>query len=59
MLSFGTYVGMAAISSVKGGGIPYGVILRLGAVETVSRHTEIPNGLTRKICRNLSLPEIG
>ena len=26
---FGTYVGMAAISSVKDGDIPYGVIRRL------------------------------
>ncbi|MYC80769.1 MAG: type II toxin-antitoxin system HicA family toxin, partial [Acidobacteria bacterium] len=24
-----------------------------GAVETVPRHTEIPNRLARKICRNL------
>ena len=30
-----------------------------GAVETVPRHTEIPNGLARKICRNLSVPEVG
>mgnify|MGYP003545034731 FL=1 len=30
-----------------------------GAVEAVPRHTEIPNGLTRKICRNLSVPEVG
>ena len=59
MLSCGTYVGMAAISSVKDGDIPYGVIPTTGAVETVPRHTEIPNGLARKICRNLSVPEIG
>jgi len=30
-----------------------------GAVEAVPRHTEIPNGLTRKICRNLSVPAVG
>ena len=29
-----------------------------GAVESVPRHQEIPNGLARKICRNLSVPEI-
>ncbi len=30
-----------------------------GAVEAVPRHIEIPNGLARKICRNLSVPEVG
>ena len=30
-----------------------------GAVEAVPRHTEIPNGLARKICRNLAVPEVG
>jgi hypothetical protein len=30
-----------------------------GAVEAVPRHTEIPNRLAKKICRNLSVPEIG
>jgi len=30
-----------------------------GAVEAVPRHLEIPNGLARKICRNLSVPEVG
>jgi predicted RNA binding protein YcfA (HicA-like mRNA interferase family) len=30
-----------------------------GAVEAVPRHTEIPNGLAREICRNLSVPEVG
>ena len=30
-----------------------------GAVEAVPRHTEISNVLARKICRNLSVPEIG
>ena len=30
-----------------------------GAMEAVPRHTEIPNGLARKICRNLSVPEVG
>ena len=29
-----------------------------GAVEAVLRHLEIPNGLARKICRNLSVPEV-
>ena len=30
-----------------------------GAVEAVPRHTEISNVLARKICRNLSVPEVG
>jgi hypothetical protein len=30
-----------------------------GAVEAVPRHMAIPNGLARKICRNLSVPEVG
>jgi len=30
-----------------------------GAVEAIPRHTEIPNNLARKICRGLSVPEIG
>ncbi|MEQ1757820.1 MAG: type II toxin-antitoxin system HicA family toxin [Vicinamibacterales bacterium] len=30
-----------------------------GAVEAVPRHTEIPNVLARKICRNLGIPEPG
>jgi len=30
-----------------------------GAVETVPRHTEISDVLARKICRGLSVPEIG
>ncbi len=30
-----------------------------GAVEAVPRHTEIPNVLARKICRNLGIPELG
>lgn len=30
-----------------------------GAVEAVPRHTEIPNILARKICRNLGIPEPG
>ena len=33
--------------------------LRTGEVETVPRHTEIPNLLARKICRGLSVPQIG
>jgi len=28
-----------------------------GESETVPRHTEIPERLARRICRNLSLPE--
>ncbi|MGH8467919.1 MAG: type II toxin-antitoxin system HicA family toxin [Gammaproteobacteria bacterium] len=30
-----------------------------GAVEAVPRHTEISNKLARKICRSLSVPEVG
>jgi mRNA interferase HicA len=30
-----------------------------GAVEAVPRHTEVSNQLARKICRSLSIPEIG
>lgn len=30
-----------------------------GAVEAVPRHTEIQNGLARKICRGLGVPELG
>ncbi|MGA3168870.1 MAG: addiction module toxin, HicA family [Terriglobia bacterium] len=30
-----------------------------GAVEAVPRHTEISNLLANKICRNLSVPEMG
>jgi hypothetical protein len=30
-----------------------------GAVEAIPRHSEISNLLARKICRNLSIPEIG
>ena len=30
-----------------------------GAVEAIPRHAEIANLLVRKICRNLSVPEIG
>ncbi len=30
-----------------------------GQVEAVPRHTEIPNVLARKICRGLSVPEVG
>jgi len=32
---------------------------RTGQVEAVTRHVEIPNVLARKICRGLSVPEIG
>ena len=30
-----------------------------GAVEAIPRHTEIANNLAGKICRGLSIPEIG
>lgn len=30
-----------------------------GAVEAVPRHSEIPDRLARRICRNLSVPEVG
>ncbi|HSS76181.1 MAG TPA: type II toxin-antitoxin system HicA family toxin [Thermoanaerobaculia bacterium] len=30
-----------------------------GAVEAIPRHTEISDILARKICRNLSVPELG
>lgn len=32
---------------------------RTGWIEAVSRHTEVPNRLVRKICKQLSIPEIG
>ena len=32
---------------------------RIGQMEAVPRHTEIPDRLARKICRGLSVPEIG
>ena len=32
---------------------------RTGEVEAVPRHTEIADKLARKICRGLSVPEIG
>ncbi len=31
---------------------------KTGAVEAVPRHTEVSNQLARKICRNLSVPEL-
>ena len=30
-----------------------------GQTETVPRHTEVPDKLARKICRGLSVPEVG
>jgi mRNA interferase HicA len=30
-----------------------------GAAEAVPRHTEIANGLARKICRGLGIPPVG
>jgi mRNA interferase HicA len=32
---------------------------RTGHIEAIPRHVEIPNMLVQKICRNLSIPEIG
>ena len=32
---------------------------RTGAVEAVPRHNEVADQLSRRICRNLSIPEIG
>jgi len=32
---------------------------RTGEVEAIPRHTEIPDKLARKICRGLSVPEVG
>ena len=32
---------------------------RTGAMEAVPRHTDIANQLARKICRSMSIPEIG
>lgn len=32
---------------------------KTGAVEAIPRHTEISNNLARKICRGLSVPEVG
>lgn len=32
---------------------------KTGAVEAIPRHVEVSNILARKICRTLSLPEIG
>ncbi|MBI1993725.1 MAG: type II toxin-antitoxin system HicA family toxin [Deltaproteobacteria bacterium] len=43
----------------EGGAHSLWVNPRTGAVEAIPRHTEIPNRLARKICRNLSVPEIG
>lgn len=33
--------------------------MRTGQMEAIPRHTEIPDILARKICRGLSIPEIG
>lgn len=32
---------------------------RTGEVEAIPRHSEIPNKLAHKICRGLSVPEMG
>ncbi len=32
---------------------------RTGAVEAVPRHNELSDALARKICRGLSVPEVG
>ncbi|MCD4726604.1 MAG: type II toxin-antitoxin system HicA family toxin [Pirellulales bacterium] len=31
---------------------------RTGLIQAIPRHTEIPNLLAKKICRNLSIPKI-
>jgi predicted RNA binding protein YcfA (HicA-like mRNA interferase family) len=31
---------------------------KTGQVEAIPRHIEIPNGLAKKICRGLSVPEV-
>jgi hypothetical protein len=43
----------------EGAGHSLWVSARTGQVEAVPRHTEVPNVLARKICRGLSVPEIG
>ena len=32
---------------------------RTGAVEAIPRHNELSDQLARRICRNLSVPEVG
>ena len=32
---------------------------RTGAVEAIPRHNELSDQLVRRVCRNLSVPEIG
>ena len=32
---------------------------RTGELEAIPRHSEIPNKLAHKICRGLSVPEVG
>jgi mRNA interferase HicA len=32
---------------------------KTGHLEAVPRHTEIPDLLARKICKNLSVPQLG
>ena len=43
----------------EGGSHSLWVNPKSGKVEAVPRHTEIPDLLARKICRGLSVPEIG
>jgi len=43
----------------EGGGHSLWMNPRTGQTEAVPRHTEISNVLARKICRGLSVPDIG
>lgn len=47
--------------SLKREGAPHSLWTnpQTGAVEVIPRHNEISNNLARKICRGLSVPEIG
>jgi hypothetical protein len=38
---------------------PIRVIIDSGAVEAIPRHPEVSDRLCRKICRGLSVPEVG
>ncbi|HEY7220574.1 MAG TPA: type II toxin-antitoxin system HicA family toxin [Candidatus Binatia bacterium] len=43
----------------EGGGHSLWCNPNTGVVEAVPRHTEVSNLLAKKICRNLSVPEMG
>ena len=38
---------------------PLWTSLQTGEMEAIPRHSEVPDKLARKICRGLSVPEIG